>query len=408
MESGNRTHTQTIETISLITTEPKERTPEEVARLTAPLMFEYPECIRKPGMLGRPRRFRKDEADERVKNPMIGTRCNAFVLVAYLGLIEFDLEAYLCRCDCGTAFKVTVDDIKRRCVLDCGCGCGSGGRQYPEKWEEALNYVPNFSGELKTPFKKFKHRAGPKRSPGYIPKDWQREDGADHPSKYIGRRSGECVAVADLDKNEKGEYMLMCLCDCGQLFNTTAERFRKGRVKSCGHVPKVEPVKAEPVKTEIIEIDPELGRSIKGEHFGALTPDTMVKMKKCDAHSRWVCICDCGRTRVVKTRDLVSGAVISCGCLSRTRSFAAHSRQALQTVDTSKRMKKQSKAKVREYAEQTKNRLTSRYSFKVRRSMQEQAERVMSEDEFLLALKIVENRHLPQDEKNAIKLPGDE
>lgn len=51
--------------------------------------------------------------------------------------------------------------------------------------------------------------------------------------------------------------------------------------------------------------------SLNGERFGCL----LVEREAGDR--RWICHCDCGRTRTVTTSALRRGLVVSCGCLGR-------------------------------------------------------------------------------------------
>jgi len=59
------------------------------------------------------------------------------------------------------------------------------------------------------------------------------------------------------------------------------------------------------------------GRDLTGERFGSLTAqrraDDYVSPSTGRRQQRWVCVCDCGRTRVVRRSNLVSGGSTSCG-----------------------------------------------------------------------------------------------
>ena len=52
---------------------------------------------------------------------------------------------------------------------------------------------------------------------------------------------------------------------------------------------------------------------LTGGKYGRLT--VKAKYKNSGRWTQWVCYCTCGRTIVVKTRDLRSGHTQSCGCL---------------------------------------------------------------------------------------------
>lgn len=53
-------------------------------------------------------------------------------------------------------------------------------------------------------------------------------------------------------------------------------------------------------------------KDLTNQRFGKLVA---IKIdKKIDGRNYWLCKCDCGNTKVVKSSTLGSGAVISCGC----------------------------------------------------------------------------------------------
>ena len=62
---------------------------------------------------------------------------------------------------------------------------------------------------------------------------------------------------------------------------------------------------------------------IAGERFGRLT--AIRKVEKApgskNRHSRWLCLCDCGKTTIVNVDKLRNGGTKSCGCLCREKSI---------------------------------------------------------------------------------------
>lgn len=56
-------------------------------------------------------------------------------------------------------------------------------------------------------------------------------------------------------------------------------------------------------------------KDITGKRFGRLVVQAFSEVRK--GGSFWVCSCDCGNTKVVKTSDLCSGNTPSCGCIRR-------------------------------------------------------------------------------------------
>lgn len=61
--------------------------------------------------------------------------------------------------------------------------------------------------------------------------------------------------------------------------------------------------------------------SIVGERFGRLT--VTARAEGNGRQSRWLCRCDCGRTRIAVGSELRNGYVKSCGCLRRDTAKAA-------------------------------------------------------------------------------------
>ena len=90
-----------------------------------------------------------------------------------------------------------------------------------------------------------------------------------------------------------------CKCDCGGTTFATTSDLRHGHKKSCGCLKRVSHAK-----------------DITGQRFGMLT---VMKRAGTNKHRKalWKCKCDCGRTTVVSSVDLVTGNTKSCGCLGK-------------------------------------------------------------------------------------------
>ena len=58
-------------------------------------------------------------------------------------------------------------------------------------------------------------------------------------------------------------------------------------------------------------------RDLTGQRFGRLTVLERAGSKRSGA--TWLCICDCGETKIVESHNLVSGNTKSCGCYMRQR-----------------------------------------------------------------------------------------
>ena len=59
---------------------------------------------------------------------------------------------------------------------------------------------------------------------------------------------------------------------------------------------------------------------LTGKRFGHLVAvDKLSKKSKNRSYTYWRCLCDCGRSTVVRTSSLVTGCTHSCGCMERVR-----------------------------------------------------------------------------------------
>jgi hypothetical protein len=90
-----------------------------------------------------------------------------------------------------------------------------------------------------------------------------------------------------------------CKCDCGKIRQIISNSLRNGVVKSCG--------------APSCKITSRY-RDLTGQRFGRLVAKSFFSKKKTRF---WFCICDCGNENIVRTANLTSGQVRSCGCLAR-------------------------------------------------------------------------------------------
>lgn len=106
-----------------------------------------------------------------------------------------------------------------------------------------------------------------------------------------GKAFGHLTAIEPVGKSKKGGYLWLCKCDCGNEHVVSAEHLRSGTTKSCGHD----------------KFD------LTGQRFGCLTVVKKAEKEK-DGRGRWICECDCGNRRAIRTDLLRSGNAKSCGC----------------------------------------------------------------------------------------------
>jgi hypothetical protein len=113
-----------------------------------------------------------------------------------------------------------------------------------------------------------------------------------------GQRFGLLTVVSrEQSKNEKA--MWLCQCDCGNTVVARGSSLRDGHTKSCGCL-------------KLNDLD------LTGEQFGKLTV-VLRAPKGTDRHSRWNCICECGKSAIYNTTSLISGNAKSCGCSQHPR-----------------------------------------------------------------------------------------
>lgn len=110
----------------------------------------------------------------------------------------------------------------------------------------------------------------------------------------VGEKFGKLIVRSLSGKNNRGEFVYFCECECGNTGEYVKFRLTSGKTKSCGCIrtgPKVD--------------------DLSGKKFNMLT---VVKYSGRDKHrtSLWECLCDCGSITIIKRNAL--GKQTSCGC----------------------------------------------------------------------------------------------
>ena len=122
-----------------------------------------------------------------------------------------------------------------------------------------------------------------------------------HSEDLTGQRFGSLIAISRAARPDglisSGAYWL-CKCDCGNEKIIMGKSLQQGKTKSCGcHSQET--------------------NDLTGQRFGklvAVVQDRLLSNKSNGAY--WVCSCDCGQTKSIRSGNLLSGNVRSCGCLS--------------------------------------------------------------------------------------------
>lgn len=115
-----------------------------------------------------------------------------------------------------------------------------------------------------------------------------------------GNKSNMLTAIEYAGKNEKGQSLWKCLCDCGNEKIIPVQKF--GTTKSCGCLRH---------KTNHKFID------LTGKEIGHWKVLRRGKNKVTPSgyqRTMWTCLCDCGNIKDVDATNLLKGASISCGC----------------------------------------------------------------------------------------------
>lgn len=105
----------------------------------------------------------------------------------------------------------------------------------------------------------------------------------------LGQVFGDLTVMS---KN-KHNSQFICKCNCGGTITVSGKKLLSGEVTHCNSIVHKGPVE-----------------DLQGRKFTRLTVISFNQVTRL-----WECVCDCGNTKYVKGADLVRGAVKSCGCL---------------------------------------------------------------------------------------------
>ena len=119
------------------------------------------------------------------------------------------------------------------------------------------------------------------------------------PANLDGQKFGMLTVECMTDqRNDYGQWLYKCHCDCGGERLVTAANLKRGSVTCCG-------CKYNQAR-----------KDITGKKFGKLTAIKPVGRRKEKYSSYdWLCKCDCGKEVVVNVNKLNTGNTKSCGCL---------------------------------------------------------------------------------------------
>lgn len=110
----------------------------------------------------------------------------------------------------------------------------------------------------------------------------------------IGNRYGRLTVIEKAGQNEKKSLLWKCRCDCGNISVCVGDLLRRGTVRSCGCLRR---------------IDEKIGAK-----YGKLTVVKKAGTNKW-GQVQWECRCKCGNITKVVGSSLRNGHIKSCGCL---------------------------------------------------------------------------------------------
>lgn len=116
----------------------------------------------------------------------------------------------------------------------------------------------------------------------------------------IGDQVG-LLTVAEATEYRKSGYVVWrCRCECGGEIFLDTRCLQRGTVKDCGCQTVVRPGQ----------------KDISGLRFGKLTALSPTEERGYGGSTIWLCKCDCGNEVKAELKQLTSGCMKSCGCLS--------------------------------------------------------------------------------------------
>lgn len=128
-----------------------------------------------------------------------------------------------------------------------------------------------------------------------------------HTPNFVGESYGELVVIQNL--NTSGLHKkVTCLCSCGNKINTTMHNLKSGAIKDCG-CQKIKKVSKEYKSLQRQMINKKFGRLLVISACAKRYKHKNIKT------TYWLCICDCGKFKIVSTTNLNNDNTRSCGCL---------------------------------------------------------------------------------------------
>ena len=165
-------------------------------------------------------------------------------------LAPVDSTKCVCKCDCGNEYVTYLSNIKQGVTVSCGC--------YNQETRKKINDLTS---------QKFSN-----------------------------------ITVVELShRRVSNKTMWWCKCDCGIVKEIIGADLLSGKTTSCGCVGSLK----RSLRT---------AKDLTGIRYGKLVVQHRHGAIGATKHVTWVCLCDCGQTKVVTSTDLQQEKVMSCGC----------------------------------------------------------------------------------------------
>lgn len=125
-----------------------------------------------------------------------------------------------------------------------------------------------------------------------------------------GQKFGRLTVLKYAGRTSRRSSLYKCVCDCGTERIVRMDALKSGKTVSCGCYNKELAVKH---CLEMAASRTPFRVDLTGKQFNRLTVIKHVGEER----SSWLCLCGCGNEIVVRTNDLTTGKIPSCGCSLR-------------------------------------------------------------------------------------------